>query len=338
MADWFESLTGFAELSYGETQSRLEVSGDKLRSTVNQRAYGSGELRLASLDALRKEGKPLRDELSGTLALRNVTGDVRAMHRDEANAGALFQVASQFNLLEMIGPTVSPEDGVTRYERDRTQGPACAMAAGAATIYRNYFVEVDGEAGQTSERQLDGLEDLGVALGNVDGSLWQMKNGYALPSEEGLVAIDETLAAADEARRDELRSLLRIGVHSNVEVTDLPAEATPQHVSQAFCSALPVRYARLPTQRWARFATLVLEAAYEATLWAGLLNAQRNGSRLVFLTQLGGGAFGNEPAWIHNAIHRAIALFGDTALDVRIVSYRDAPPDLEALVQRETNR
>ena len=47
--------------------------------------------------------------------------------------GALFQVASQFNALEMISPTVTPEEGATRYEHDRTQGPACAMAAGAAT-------------------------------------------------------------------------------------------------------------------------------------------------------------------------------------------------------------
>jgi len=90
-----------------------------------------------------------------------VTGDVRQMHQSPENAGALFQVASQFNLLEMTGPEVSPEDGVTRYQHDRTQGPACAIAAGAATIYRNYFAPVDGRDGQTAERQFDGLADLG---------------------------------------------------------------------------------------------------------------------------------------------------------------------------------
>ena len=45
-------------------------------------------------------------------------------------------MASQFNLLEMTGPEITPEDGVTRYAHDRTQGPACAIAAGAATVYR----------------------------------------------------------------------------------------------------------------------------------------------------------------------------------------------------------
>jgi transposase len=50
----------------------------------------------------------------------------------------------QFNLLEMTSPSVSPEHGVTRYQDDHTQGPACAIAAGAATIYRNYFAPVGG--------------------------------------------------------------------------------------------------------------------------------------------------------------------------------------------------
>ena len=44
-----------------------------------------------------------------------VRGDVRQMQRAPEYAGALFQVASQFNALEMTGPEVTPEDGVTRY-------------------------------------------------------------------------------------------------------------------------------------------------------------------------------------------------------------------------------
>ena len=56
-----------------------------------------------------------------------------------------------------------PEDGVDRYEYDRTQGPACAIACGAGTIYRNYFVPIDGDIGQTAHRQLNGLADLAAA-------------------------------------------------------------------------------------------------------------------------------------------------------------------------------
>ena len=39
---------------------------------------------------------------------------------------------------------------------------------------------------------------------------------------------------------------------------------------------------------------LVLEAAYEATMWSAVLNARRGASKVVLLTLLGGGAFGNE--------------------------------------------
>ena len=32
-----------------------------------------------------------------------------------------------------------PEDGVTIYSADPTQGPACALACAAGSVYRNYF-------------------------------------------------------------------------------------------------------------------------------------------------------------------------------------------------------
>jgi hypothetical protein len=120
-----------------------------------------------------------------------------------------------------------------------------------------------------------------------------------------------------------LRSRLRIGLHWNVEATD--AGRPFPVVSQAFCSALPVAYSQHESRHWARFACLVLEAAYEATLWAAALNAQRGGgSNIVLLTSLGGGAFGNDEGWIEAGLVRALKLASGFDLDVRLVSY-DAP-------------
>jgi hypothetical protein len=230
----------------------------------------------------------------------------------------MFQVASQFNLLEMVDSSVTPEDGVTRYAFDSTQGPACALAAGAATIYRNYFAPVAGEAGQTNLRQLDCLGDLGAALGNAGGFLWEMRNGYALCTPAGLASLDERLRALDAGAMDQLRGLLRIGVQWGVQVTD---SVDPGHrVSQAFCSALPVAYTRIARHHWTRFATLILESAYEATLCSAAVNAARHGSNVVFLTRVGGGAFGNDDGWIDQAMRRAFDLFKNVALDVRIVN------------------
>ena len=168
-------------------------------------------------------------------------------------------MASQFNLLEMTGPEISPEDGVTRYADDHTQGPACAIAAGAATIYRNYFAPTGDGRGQTRDRQIDCLSDIGVALGNENNALWTMRNGYALCTEDGLAEIERTLDRLGETGRDALRDRLRIGLHWDVEVTS--PEPCGLTVSQAFCSALPVAYTPVPSDCWSSFATLILEGA-----------------------------------------------------------------------------
>ena len=329
--DWFERLTGFRESSYDDTRRRLDVDGSRLRSRVNGKSYGIGELELVSLHTLRERVRA-GVGLPGRINVRVVTGDVRRLHQSPEYVGALFQVASQFNLLEMVSEKKTPEDGVTRYQNDPTQGPACAIAAGAATIYRNYFVPVGDDVGQTSERQLDGLADLGAALGKALGlsvkSLWTMRNGYALCTRAGLDAITNHLASLTFEEIDTLRGLLRIGVHSGVEVTD--ADEPLPIVSQAFCSALPPAYSNVPSVYWQAFACLVLEAAYEATLWAAVLNAQRGGTNIVLLTRLGGGAFGNDDDWIDASMRRALRNAAKMALDVRLVSYgRPSPAMLQ---------
>jgi hypothetical protein len=154
--DWFELLTGFREEPYEETRAMLAVEGMQLRSLVNGKSWAIGELELVSLNTLCERARTAGGSFR-RLRLSIVRGDVRKMHRAPECAAALFQVASQFNALEMTGPEVTPEDGVTRYQDDRTQGPACAIAAGAATIYRNYFAPVAGGTGQTADGQLDGL-------------------------------------------------------------------------------------------------------------------------------------------------------------------------------------
>ena len=326
-ADWFQELMGFKELRYEETRANLEVVGSTLRSKVNKRSCIIGTLETPSLAELRSQAASLVDSLTGTLRVSSVVGDVGRFHRDPTNRHALFQVASQFNLLEMTGPEITPERGVSRYAFDRTQGPACAVAAGAATIYRNYFAPVDGQAGQTRGRQIDCLRDIGAALGNDNNSLWTMRNGYALCTDSGLASIERTLDAMSAAEQDALRDRLRVGLHWGVEVTGSTA---PGHlVSQAFCSALPVAYSGIAGARWEAFATLVLEAAYEATLWAAVLNAHRTSSNVVYLTRVGGGVFGNDTAWIHHAIRRALKLVAGAALDVRLVSY--GPPDRDVV-------
>lgn len=327
---WFEALTGLDDESAALVRANIVVDGETMTCTANGRTMICGRLETSTLAELRayirSENPP-----QGTLKVSEVVGDVQHLHMQPANAGAFFQVASQFNLLEMVSPSVTPERGVGIYENDRTQGPACAIACGAGTIYRNYFAEVNGRIGQTSDNQIDCLRDLGEALGNTDQRLWLMRNGYAQVSARGLREISQRLSAADESERDSLRQLLRIGIHWGTQVT---LDDCTHTVTQAYCSALPVAYSSHSVELWADFAQLVLEAAYEATLCAATLNWMQTGNDKVFLTLLGGGAFGNRDDWILGAIQRALRSISDVPLEIAIVSYGYSKPGVQKLIQR----
>jgi hypothetical protein len=327
--NWFERLTGFAEGSPEQVRSNIRVEGEYLTSSMNGATYRHGRLEVPSLAELRDRTRS--SEGDGRISVRQISADVRALHRDPANAGSLFQVASQFNLLEMINPEVTPEAGVGIYENDATQGPACAIACGAGTIYRNYFAPVNGSVGQSAENQIDCLRDLSEEWGNRDSRLWRMSNGYVFTTADGLSEISKRLRSADEGELDHLRGLLRIGTQWNTEVTD---QGVGHTVSQAYCSALPVGYSTHSPGSWEPFARLVLEAAYEATLLAALQNAGESGTGRVFLTHLGGGVFRNRTEWIVDAMERALRVLLDRRLDVVIVNHGTAKPEISEMINR----
>ncbi|MDP6408546.1 MAG: hypothetical protein QF410_09665 [Planctomycetota bacterium] len=335
---WFEDLLGFAEADADAdaVRARLRVDGERLTSLANGRSLWCGRLETPPLADLRRRAAAIGGGAAGARrgaasSCEEVVADVRELLADPANAGALFQVASQFNLLEMPNPDVTPEAGVDAYERDPTQGPACAVACGAGTIYRHYLAPIAGGVGQSAGRQIDCLADIGAALGNHDGTLWTMRNGYALLTERGLADLGGRLGAACEEELDALRGALRVGVQSGVEVT---AGGVGHRLTQVFASALPVAYGGGDPERWAPFARLVLEAAYEATLLAARLNAATTGNPRAFLTLLGGGVFGNEEAWILAACERALDRGAAAGLEVRIVSFGRSHPAVRRLADR----
>lgn len=325
---WFRELTGFDEESPDQVRANLNIEGDSLVSKVNHRKMRFGRLETPTLAQLRKQVSAI-SPIDGPLMIEEVVGDVQALHAQPQTHGALFQVASQFNLLEMVHPTVTPEAGISIYANDHTQGPACAIAAGAGTIYRSYFAPVYGQIGQSADSQIDCLATLGDALGNRNDRLWSMENGYALASEEGLKEIRRQLANMNDVEVDDLRGTLRIGLQWGTEVT---INNSGHQVTQAFCSGVPVAYSPHSPDLWEAFARLVLDATYEATLAAAVVNHSRTSNNLVYLTLIGGGAFGNRTDWIVSAIRRALELFKEHPLDVKIVSYARHNPHLTALL------
>jgi hypothetical protein len=351
---WFEKLTGFKEINAAEVHQFLSMDGHTLHSSVNGKSWQAGQLSIMSLADLRLSaedilGSASSSKSSSLLTLSEVVADVKSLLIELQNSGALFQVASQFNLLEMVNPKVTPEAGITIYETDNTQGPACAIACGAGLIYRNYFVPIDNQLGQTSSRQINGIDDFEAKLKelidlkkphgdklNKLNKLWSMENGYAIPNKAGLETINDVLTQLNEMEKESLKQAVRIGVQHNTQVTLNNCTHT---VSQAYCSAMPVanHYSHVPIHLWQTLAPIVLEAAYEATLAAGVINSARTGNKTVYLTLLGGGAFGNPIEWIAQAILGALVRYRHSGLNVKIVSHSGSKAEVQQLIMQYEN-
>ena len=308
---WFKDLSGFQEESPENVKSKLIVENDYFISLANSKKFTFGKLEIPTLEELRNQNAQINN-YNGKISVSEIVADVKNLHNLPENENALFQVASQFNLLEMINPNITPEMGIDRYEFDRTQGPICAMSCGAGTIYRNYFVEINGQIGQTEELQIDCLELIGNELDNENLNLWKMKNGYALLSQNGLLTINEKIAQLNNNERERLKGKLKVGIQWQTDVTIFEVK---QKVSQIYCSALPVGYSQIESLYWEYFARIILEALYEATLYAGMLNMEKNNSDLVYLTLVGGGVFGNEEYWILESMQKAIEKFKNVPLN-----------------------
>lgn len=326
---WFEKLTGFKEGKVEELRNNLSVSQGKLICSANGKEYQIGNLEIPKLETLRK--RISFSDFKGQIEVSEKVGDVKAMHRLPDNANSVFQAASQFNLLEMTSPRITPEFGITDYAYDKTQGPACAIACGAGTVYRNYFVKLEnGQIGQSKFHQIDCLSEIGKELKNDGLSLWEMSNGYAMVNQNGLLHINKKLHSLRNEGWESLKGKLKVGIQWNTEVTITDDK---QCVTQVYCSALQIGYSELEWIYWEKFARLILESTYESTFYSAVENFINTGNNKLFLTLVGGGVFGNQIEWILDAIEISAKKFRNVPLDVQIVSYGGSHPEIVKLVE-----
>ncbi len=328
---WFKNLFGFDEgASYTQNQKHFAMDGEMLVSPT--RAFEPMYVGKFETPCLAELRAMLAAELGGAAGL---DGGLRFEHLPDPvgvsslianpkNADSVFMAASQFNCLEMVGPGVSPSRGIAIYFDDPTQGPKCALACPAGTVYRNYLCQ--GGAGQ-GKRQIDCLAGVGDVLGNGSSAapkFWAMQNGYALPAGAGSIgALGAKLGGGGAELAAEAEAALRVGVHWSTQV------GIKQHrVAQVYASALPIAYANEGgIGDWEPFARLVLRAAYEATLCAAACIGVRERRRVrVVRTALGGGAFGNPTHWIADALRRSLEVHAASPIDVFLVHYGSVVP------------
>lgn len=357
--NWFGRLVGFPETRDNITEKIVLTLSDNgscaLRSRENDKEFDVGVFTTPSLEELRQKCKSFLQRGKNSLTVE--VADVAA--KIATSRYSTFQVASQFNCLEFVSQHVTPEEGVTGYVRDRTQGPACAIACGPATIFRNYFVPVkNGKVaddankedfkGQTRDEQINCIREFELealsGVGGLEGDFFKLEGGYTMTDREKLARFNDAMTGEDVMRRVE--SKLRVGMHSDVQVTSqnwgqTSVDDAEHKVTQVFGSACPISYNRCTSESdWEKLAKMVLNASYEATLWAALLNAVRHdyalASNCVYLTCLGGGVFGNPTSWILEAIKKALIAVEGYNLDVRIVCYGFLDPEVDSFVKQFT--
>jgi hypothetical protein len=283
---------GFKEKNFFDTRKLLNYDGRILTSLVNNKKYDTGKFYLFN------RYKFVRSN-NGKTIVRIIKDDVKRLHILEENYGACFQVASQFNCLEMMNEYVTKFDGVGIYERDHTQGPACSISCGPATIARNYFYDIN-------------------LLDEFPKNLWKMKNGYCFPYKNKKHLLNEL----------DLCNLINIGIQENTQVTT----TENQFVNQIFCSALPMGYLSYDygnDKDIEDFAKALLEVQYDLTLKYAMMTKKKK----VYLTLLGGGVFGNDIEWIVEAIKKAIDNVLGKELEIIIVCYDNIPKLLIDLVE-----
>lgn len=169
---WFKKLFGIEEPIGENINGLLYLENGRLFSSKSDQSYGVGQFTTPTLSSLRQTAlanlSKLQDHYGWIPSIiHEGHDDIFTEHSKPENKGALFQAASQMNCLEFSSPKSIPEMGVTIYQYDNTQGPACAIATGPGTVYRNYFTLVDGIKGQTKDRQINCLDLLETAVNDI---------------------------------------------------------------------------------------------------------------------------------------------------------------------------
>uniref|UniRef100_A0A6B2L562 Uncharacterized protein n=1 Tax=Arcella intermedia TaxID=1963864 RepID=A0A6B2L562_9EUKA len=277
---------------------------------------------------------------------------------------AVFQVASNFNVVEGMSEFLPPnfKSFTENYYKDRTQGPAASISAGPAAIVRVHapFYSPDTPPDKWNQDESHQVE----LLKNLE-EYYPVHNGYVL-YENGILS--EGYKKFPEYQSKGYHKLLVtgfVGFHSSVQVTtglryypngekrpkkrsaDDEEEDEPddsllqiqkdpkQVVHQVFTAATNLNQGRSGPRNKnspnsATKGKMVLDLGYQGTYLAALAAEKK----ILVLTLIGGGAFGNEKEWIYQSIvnaHQKWGVAGKSLQKVYLIlwDYNEQPKELE---------
>jgi hypothetical protein len=318
--DAFEHVTGMTEAAFNANQAAnmnrvLRQRGGQrvIRNQATNREWVAGDFDTASVAQLRAavNAQPAR-AAGGTFSVvagfnpmaltpaQRAGCDVTALQADPANAGAFFQVASNFNCLEGVAP-------LTAYTHARAQGELAAVSAFPGTILRYYGLG-----------QIDLLHNL--------PPIFRLAGAGPLRS---LSFRGRSAAELEQAAQFDYRQV-EVGIHLSTEVT-FGAVLGNQHevcahqqiISQIYTSALNIGLNPLDRNGSTEaIARNMLRASYEGTLLATALYGEQDDRRQqLFLTLMGCGVFNNRLEWVADVLEALRADIQALNLDVTLVVF-----------------
>lgn len=362
-ATWFTNVFGFEEnaANFATTQKasfdvkRSDKDKDHILMTVNKRKdidigvfrYRSVKQLLDVASANTSAKSVFGFDPTKNLKYYTVTSTASAVHTNPSYYGSIFQVASQFNALEMPNQGTTPQQGITKYVLDKTQGPVCAMVCPFGTLYRNYFSMPNASTNeQPADKSVNSNPQTGTASGGTDPGNNQINTLTELmkiPEFNGLRFQNGYIFVKDKTQLDAINKYLstpenfwkammaiKYVIQEDTPVVNLSDGKILDHkVSQIYCSAYPVAYSiggsgvpGTSAKDYALLSSMILHAVYYSTLAYAVSRITEDDIRKkVFLTKVGGGVFENNMYLIHTAIHNAVRHFIAYPIDVYIVNY-----------------
>lgn len=287
--EWFEQLIGFKEKKWNYEMNTLpEIV---IKNTGNFEAKSIKELKEKIKDKKQGTQKVLRFVFRKEKTKENEKFFDTSEMQYNSIEGTLFQVASNFNCMELGSSTRSAFSGkyITQLMLDCTQGPSAAGGAAFGSILR---------VAKHKEKEINLLEDTPLQPNN--GKLNKINN---FPNFD----ID----------------LIKVGIHTNVGAnfcrSDYKFEYNPNNVkiNQVYTSTC-IYSNNFDNDN--NLADILLNKAYEGTYLSGIITECPK----IVLTLIGGGTFRNPMEIIIKNIlenHRKYSQFLRDDCEVEIPIY-----------------
>ncbi len=268
------------------------------------------------------DGKPFREKL-----------DTPALQAAPENAGAVFQVASNFDCLEGGGGQKLP---IMQYISPGmyVQGEASSVSAMPGTIYRMYF-----------QKPVNLLEDFSkqwdfnytsgyiTSIPKIDEKFGGLTDSELIKASHNVyvgIQKDVCVTGGYGPTRQELRQsphneylAVKIAPQNAQRITQVFTAALNPSAAQYVASTINPYHDNAKNSGFKGLAKLFLYAAYEKTI-----SYSDNNTDKVYLTLVGGGAFQNKLEWIAQAInyacHKDSVDQSQKPLEVNLVVYNSA--------------